>query len=142
MKNIYSDVRPDQLVASILRFKDLKDYRTDICPESEYLQVSGRYLKNGDTVAPHRHAPIDRESDITQEAWIILQGKIKTCLYDLDDSLLYEAEIGQGDCVVFFRGGHSLEVLEEDTIFYEFKNGPYYGADVDKERIASEERVH
>tara|TARA_R110002020_G_scaffold124281_5_gene281239 strand:+ start:509 stop:937 length:429 start_codon:yes stop_codon:yes gene_type:complete len=142
MKKIYSEAQPDQLVASILRFKDLKDYRTDICPESEYLQVSGRYLKKGTIVASHKHTHIDRESDITQEAWIILQGKIKTCLYDLDDSLLYEAEIGQGDCIVIFRGGHSLEVLEEDTIFYEFKNGPYYGADLDKERIAGEGQVH
>jgi len=40
-----------------------------------------------------------------------------------------------GDCLVLFRGGHSLEVLDKNTIMYEFKTGPYFGFEKDKETI-------
>jgi hypothetical protein len=34
-----------------------------------------------------------------------------------------------------FRGGHNYYILEEDTIVYEYKTGPYLGQDLDKEFI-------
>ena len=74
-------------------------------------------------------------SNITQEAWVVFEGCVKGTFYDLDDSVLYETKIKKGDVICLFRGGHSLEVLEEDTIFYEFKTGPYFGVDADKESI-------
>ncbi|MAF37247.1 hypothetical protein CL622_09105 [archaeon] len=132
---IYSKIEPDKLILSLLRRKDISEYRTDIGPDEEYLQVSGRFLKKNTKVKAHKHIPTDRKTDITQEAWLVLEGAIKSVFYDLDDSILYETNISAGDCVVLFRGGHSLEVLEEDTVFYEFKTGPYYGVDADKKAI-------
>ena len=64
-----------------------------------------------------------------------MSGKVKASFYDLDDSFLCDRIIEKGDVVVFYRGGHSLEVLEDNTIFYEFKNGPYFGVSNDKEKI-------
>ena len=40
--------------------------------------------------------------------------------------------MGAGDCVVVFKAGHEFTVLEDNTIIYEFKNGPYYGVEADK----------
>ena len=31
-----------------------------------------------------------------------------------------------------FEGGHNYEILEENTLVYEFKTGPYEGIDKDK----------
>jgi hypothetical protein len=31
-----------------------------------------------------------------------------------------------------FRGGHNYLILEEDTIVYEYKTGPYMGQQLDK----------
>ena len=135
MKQIYSKVSPNKLILSLIKFEDISEYRTDICPEQEYLQISGRKLKKGLKVAPHKHTPIERITYITQEAWIVLSGRIRGKFYDLDDSVLCEVEIEKGDVVVLFRGGHSLEVLEKNTIFYEFKTGPYLGVEADKENI-------
>lgn len=135
MKQIYSKVKPDKIILSLLRYDEISEYRTDICPDEEYLQISGRKIKNGTKMKPHKHIPIDRKTDITQEAWIVFDGCILGKFYDLDDSFLYETKIKKGDVIVLFRGGHSLEVLEENTIFYEFKTGPYYGVDADKENI-------
>lgn len=135
IKQIYSKIDTDKLILSLLRYSDISEYRTDMCPDEEYLQVSGRKIKNCIKVKAHKHIPIQRKTDITQEAWLVFEGCIKAKFYDLDDSFLYETKLKKGDAVVLFRGGHSLEVLEENTIFYEFKTGPYYGADIDKESI-------
>jgi len=135
MERVYSKVNPDKLIISLLRYNDISEYRTDLCPDEEYLQISGRKIKSGTKVKAHKHLPIERKTDITQEAWIVFEGRIKGTFYDLDDSVLYETEIKKGDVIVLFRGGHSLEVLDEDTIFYEFKTGPYLGIEADKETI-------
>ena len=135
MERIYSKVNKDKLVLALMRFDEISEYRTDLSPDEEYLQISGRKLEKGLKVKAHKHIPIARETDITQEAWVVFEGCIKGTFYDLDDSVLYETEIGKGDVIVLFRGGHSLEVLDEDTIFYEFKTGPYFGVEADKESI-------
>ena len=135
MKRIYSKIEPTKLILSELKRKEISDYRSDLSPSEEYLQISGRKLKKGIKVSAHKHLPIHRTSDITQEAWIILEGSIKGTFYDLDDSIIYESILTNGDCIVLYRGGHSLEVLDKDTLLYEFKTGPYLGVEKDKETI-------
>ena len=72
---------------------------------------------------------------ITQEAWVILSGNVKGSFYDINDELIYETTLSAGDCAVIFRGGHALRCLSEDALMYEFKTGPYYGPEKDKEFI-------
>ena len=136
MERVYSKVNKDTLVLALMRYDEISEYRTDLSPDEEYLQISGRKLEKGLKVKAHKHIPIERKTDITQEAWVVFEGCIKGTFYDLDDSVLYETEIGKGDVIVLFRGGHSLEVLDKDTIFYEFKTGPYFGVEADKEAIS------
>ena len=40
--------------------------------------------------------------------------------------------IKTGDCSITFEGGHTYTILEDDTIVYEYKTGPYYGQKLDK----------
>ena len=136
MERVYSKVDKDKLVLALMRYDEISEYRTDLSPDEEYLQISGRKLEKGLKVKAHKHIPIERKTDITQEAWVVFEGCIKGTFFDLDDSVLYETEIQKGDVIVLFRGGHSLEVLDEDTIFYEFKTGPYFGVEADKEAIS------
>jgi hypothetical protein len=132
---IYSKVHPNKLILGVMRYDEISEHRFDLCPDEEFLQISGRKLEKKLKAKAHKHIPIERKTNITQEAWIVIEGCIKGIFYDIDDSILYETEIKKGDVAVLFRGGHSFEVLDEDTIFYEFKTGPYYGAEIDKEAI-------
>jgi len=132
MKQIFSKINTNIILFSLLKFNEIKNKRTDISPNNEYLQVSGRHLQKNFCVSPHKHNKLERKTDLTQEAWIILKGKVKAKFYDLDDKFIIEEYLSSGDCIVIFRGGHSLEVLEDDTIFFEFKNGPYFGVESDK----------
>jgi cupin fold WbuC family metalloprotein len=135
MKKIYSKVEPNKLISSVISLEDIMSYRTDVSPESEFLQVSARNLNNGVFVKAHKHKNIIRETNITQEAWIVHRGKIKAMIYDIDKNFLEEVTINDGGCIVLYNGGHSLTSMEENTIFYEIKNGPYFGYENDKEDI-------
>ena len=83
----------------------------------------------------HKHLTIQRNTDKTQEAWVVFSGAIRADLYDIDDSLSLTVDLHAGDMVVVYAAGHALEVMEDDTILYEFKNGPYYGRKKDKEEF-------
>ena len=133
---IFSKVEPEKILLSILKFNDISDKRNDISPENEFIQTSGRKLKKDFKVQAHKHNRLKRTSNITQEAWIILKGKINAKFYDLDDKFIYETDLEGGDCVTIFRGGHELKVLEDDTFFYEVKNGPYLGIEKDKKNLS------
>lgn len=106
--------------------------RTDISPPDQLLQVSIVPLAAQREVRPHIHLPrtipLPAET-VTQECWLVLRGKIRVRLFDLDQTFLYEQELLAGFLLVTYNGGHALECLEKDTVILEFKNGPYLGKD-------------
>ena len=59
-------------------------------------------------------------------------------MYDLDDKIIHEQILNPGDITMTFRGGHNYIALEEDTIVYEYKTGPYKGQENDKVIIGDE----
>lgn len=135
MKKIFSEVEKSLLLLTFSKKNDISEERLDLSPEEEFLQVSSKKLNKGTIFKPHKHLELERNIHNTQEAWIIMSGKIKAFFYDLDDSLILEEEFSEGDCIVSFHAGHGFEVLEDNTILYEVKNGPYFGQKVDKKFI-------
>ena len=135
MRRIFSKVEPDKLLCVLTKKNDFSEKRLDISPENEYLQVAAQSFRKGFAVERHRHKEIIRETHITQEAWIFLSGSVNATFYDLDDTKSLEVVLEAGDCVLMFYGGHGFDVLEDDTLFYEFKTGPYTGKENDKEPI-------
>jgi hypothetical protein len=132
---VYSKVKPGQLLHVVNRKSEIIEKRDDISPPEEYLQVSCFSLPKDKTFRAHKHVPLERHTDITQESWIVIQGKIKAMLYDLDDQLLVEKILEPGDISLTFRGGHNYLSLEDNTLVYEYKTGPYMGQAKDKEFI-------
>ena len=135
MRKLYSNVDASVLLYVINRQEEINCQRQDLSPATEYLQVSCKVLKEGDKFRPHKHLHIERKTLTTHESWVILKGVIKATFYDIDDSVYSEEIMSSGDCAISFSAGHSFEVLEDDTMLYEFKNGPYYGVEKDKEFI-------
>jgi len=106
--------------------------RINISPESESLQVAHIRLNKNQTFKAHKHIEFDRNMPRAQEAWVVIKGRVKIYYYDLNDDLLTTREMIKGDCTITYLGGHNYEALEEDTIVYEFKTGPYLGLEKDK----------
>jgi hypothetical protein len=74
----------------------------------------------------------EKTTNMAQESWVVIKGRVKCILYDLDDSVIAEPILSPGDCSITLKGGHNYESLEEDTLVYEYKTGPYYGQQFDK----------
>ena len=68
----------------------------------------------------------------------LIDDKYKTILYDLDDTIIAEEILNIGDISITFRGGHNYKILENDTLVYEYKTGPYMGQKLDKTFIEND----
>ena len=132
MKEIYSKVEKEVLLHKIHRFSEIKDGRSDLVKPEEFIQVSALKMPEGKTFPPHKHNVDNKETTITQESWVILKGKVKAIFYDLDNTIIAEEILEQGDLSITLRGGHTYLILEDDTMVYEFKTGPYFGQERDK----------
>lgn len=134
MDYIKSEV--DGSLLHIINRKEEITNRTNVCPDDEFLQLATMRMPLGMTFKPHKHIYKDGPKEvIAQESWIVIQGRVKVILYDIDDTIIHEDVIFPGDCSITFRGGHNYEIMEDDTIVYEYKTGPYQGIEMDKDFI-------
>ena len=132
MEKIYSLIEPGVLLHAICRKEDISLRREDFASPNEFLQVAALILKKGEEVKAHKHLDNSRTTSITQESIVVIEGAIEANFYDLNNSLIKTIILNEGDCCVTFRGGHFFKALEENTKFYEIKNGPYEGREKDK----------
>ncbi len=131
MEKIYSKVEENKLLHLIYRYSEIVD-RTNIAPEDEFLQLASLKMKKGQTFKAHKHIIHNKNTNIAQESWLVIKGSVKCMFYDLNDELISEPILYPGDCSMTFRGGHNYLILEDDTIVYEYKTGPYLGQELDK----------
>ena len=52
--------------------------------------------------------------------------------FDIDDTVLATPILKPGDASFTLEGGHNYVILEDDTVVYEYKTGPYEGQKLDK----------
>ena len=133
MENIYSKINPDKLLHIVVRKEDITEGRQDIVPEENFIQCSILNMPKDKTFRPHKHIFKERTRNvIAQESWIVVQGRVKCTFYDLDDSVLVEPVLNPGDASFTLEGGHTYTILEDNTLVYEYKTGPYEGQALDK----------
>ena len=131
MEKLFSKVEKNTLLHLVYRCSEITD-RTNIAPENEFLQLASLKMKKGQTFKAHKHIKHEKITNIAQESWLVIKGSVKCMFYDLNDELLAEPVLYPGDCSMTFRGGHNYLILEDDTIVYEYKTGPYFGQELDK----------
>ena len=134
--NIYSNIDEGKLLHIIVRSKDFKG-REEIVPENNFIQCAALKMPKDKTFPPHKHITKERtyKEQIAQESWVVITGKVRCILYDTDDTVISTPILEAGDASFTLYGGHTYEILEEDTIVYEYKTGPYEGQQLDKEFI-------
>jgi len=133
MEKIYSTVEPDKLLHVIVRLSEFKRGRVDILEENNFLQCSMLNMEKDKTFKPHKHIWKERTRNvIAQESWVVIKGSVKCIFYDLDDTIIAEPILCVGDSSYTLEGGHNYLILEDDTIVYEYKTGPYEGQELDK----------
>jgi hypothetical protein len=133
MEKFYSKIN-NQLLHQIMRLENIDSGRIDLSDEDNYIQCAALKLPKGKTFKPHKHNinPRNEDNYIPQESWCIIKGKVKCIFYDLDDTIIAEPILNAGDASFTFAGGHNYLILEDNTIVYEYKTGPYQGQAIDK----------
>ena len=133
MEKIYSKVDPSKLLHLIVRKEEITPGRQDIVPEENFIQCSILNMEKGKTFRPHKHIWKERTRNvIAQESWIVIQGSVKCIFYDIDNTIIAEPILYQGDASFTLEGGHNYLILEDNTLVYEYKTGPYEGHALDK----------
>lgn len=133
MEHIYSIVEPGKILHTIVRKKDLTPGRKEVVSEDNFIQCAILNMEQGKTFKPHRHIWKERTRNvIAQESWIVIQGSVKCIFYDLDDTIIATPILHPGDASFTLEGGHTYEILEDNTLVYEYKTGPYEGQALDK----------
>jgi hypothetical protein len=134
MVEIYSKSEPNKLLHIVYKTSEFQGARQDLVPDEEFLQLAIMNPPKGKTFKAHKH--IFKEvpnMSIAQESWYIVRGAVTAKLYDEDFSHLTDILLEEGDLSITLYGGHTYEIMEEDTLVLEFKSGPYYGQKLDKE---------
>ena len=133
MIQYFSKVDPSKLLHVVVRKEDLTPGRVEVLPEDNFIQCALLNMEKGKTFKPHRHIFKERTRNvIAQESWIVIQGSVKCTFYDLDNSVLVEPILNPGDASFTLEGGHTYNILEDNTLVYEYKTGPYEGQALDK----------
>jgi len=137
MEIIYSKVDPNRILHMVKRLTEIEEDgvgRVDVVHEDNFIQCSALNMNEGKTFKPHKHIHKNRtyENQIAQESWVVIRGSVKCIFYDLDDTILAEPILKPGDASFTLGGGHNYLILEDDTIVYEYKTGPYEGQEFDK----------
>jgi len=137
MEKIYSKIEEGRVLHIIRRLSDIENQgvdRIDVIDTENFIQCSTLNLNKGKTFKPHKHIEKKRtyEKQIAQESWVVIKGSVKCIFYDLDDTIIAEPVLYAGDASFTLGGGHNYLILEEGTIVYEYKTGPYEGQLMDK----------
>ena len=137
MKIIYSKVDNEKILHVIKRLSEIEEQgvdRVDVVASNNFIQCSALNMSMGKTFKPHKHIYKKRthEKQIAQESWVVIRGSVKCIFYDIDDTIIDEHILNAGDASFTLGGGHNYLILEDNTIVYEYKTGPYEGQKLDK----------
>lgn len=97
----------------------------------ESLQAQRMQYEAGKSFRIHHHIMNPRTIKRTQEAFVVIRGRIAVDVYDNAAKLVGTLEAGPGEAIFVYRGGHGIRVLEE-CIAYEVKAGQFSMVSEDK----------
>jgi cupin fold WbuC family metalloprotein len=124
----------DKLLHMVYRAEDFTEERTELVEADQFIQCSYLKLEKGKTFRPHKHiwkSP-NFKRVIAQESWVVIRGKVRVFFYDIDGQFLEAYTLNAGDSSFTLEGGHTYDILADNTLVYEYKTGPYEGQANDK----------
>jgi hypothetical protein len=115
--------------------EDIQQGLSFFSEDADFLQVGTWRYGQGKQLAAHIHNVVERTVLRTQEFIYVVKGGVKASIYDPDHHFLEDIVLAPQEGLILYEGGHGYEILEEDTVVIEVKNGPYVGAELDRQRL-------
>jgi hypothetical protein len=133
MKNVEIICDGDEALAYFVRAGWIPEKTEFLTPNNFGQQMGMIVYAAGTAIQPHLHLPIVRTVTGTTECIVVRKGSCLIDIYDRHKKLLSTHSLFVGDIVLLLNGGHGFR-MNEDTILFEVKQGPYVGI-ADKERF-------
>jgi len=124
-----------KVLARLIKPEDQTKGLNFFSKDDEAVQLGSWDYNRGHTLMSHIHKEVSRTIMRTHEILIVQSGKLQAWIYALDQRLVTMLEVGAGDILILLDCGHGYTILEDNTKVIEMKNGPYLGAEVDRERF-------
>ncbi len=125
----------NEIYAVFHKSREWKDGLDFLTEDNDYIQVGTWWYNSGKNLNPHKHKENKREVLLTQEAVIVMKGKIMVILFGNDNTVIHEEMLECGDIGVMLKGGHGYKILEDYTKVIEVKSGQFISVEKDKELI-------
>jgi quercetin dioxygenase-like cupin family protein len=126
MKDIVRVEKGSDLYALFVPAKLPVDGVNFVTRQTDDFQVGIMERPAGYKVKPHTHPPREQTISTVTEFLQVAEGKIRVTVFDEEWKELATEELSTGDFLIFFKGGHSVEMLEKSRLI-EVKQGPYPG---------------
>ena len=104
-----------------------------VTPDTFSLQMGMIVYGKGQAITPHMHLPITRTVQGTNEVVMVRSGDCEVDIYDDQRVHIASRRLTEGDVILLLGGGHGFR-MNEDTVLFEVKQGPYANGQ-DKERF-------
>jgi cupin fold WbuC family metalloprotein len=128
MKHIEIIKVNDEIAAYIIRSSYEPDSSVFLTPSTLEMQAGFIVYKKGTNITPHYHLPSHRIIKKTTECILVKRGRCWLDLYNDQNDLVSTHDLMQNDIVMLVNGGHGFR-MQEDTILFEIKQGPYLEQD-------------
>jgi oxalate decarboxylase/phosphoglucose isomerase-like protein (cupin superfamily) len=120
------------IYAIILRKNEWKKGLDFLTADQMAIQVGTWNYDKGKILDNHMHKEYERKTMKTEEVTYVVKGRMKVKLFNNHLEYLDEFILEQGDLSIVSYGGHGYEILEDNTMILEAKNGPFISVDKDK----------
>ncbi len=122
------------LIATIIKLDNVEEGLTFYTHDDRNIQFATWNYEKGKELEPHFHNTFDRNATITQEAVLVLKGKISCELYDKKGNFISSHILETNHVMIQYSEVHKYIMLEKSLVL-EFKNGPYFGPEADRTRV-------
>ncbi len=131
MRKIFS---PQQkLLAVLLRSDEWPRGLNFLTEPDDAIQVGTWFYQAETNLADHSHRTLPRATKTTQEGVFVVDGAMEARIYDNNRDHVETLVLEKGDLLILIDGGHGYRILANETRVLEFKNGPYFSRETDKE---------
>lgn len=103
-------------------------------PEEESFQFGYSQVESDKTINPHIHNRVKRIIDNTSEFLFVLSGRMEISILNELGEIINNVILTNNMCLLQFYGGHKIKIFK-GTRFFELKQGPYLGKNIDKKEI-------
>lgn len=123
------------LIALVGSFED-SAWGNNFLTQNELPMQLGVMRVNKQQVQDHIHKIRNRQvKSISNEFHYVVRGKVLVRLFNYEKKLIEKIMLCPNMFCLLFNGGHGFEIIKDDTLILEIKNGSFTTVAEDKEKI-------